>query len=818
MVARMPVKGLLFAAALFLTLFAVTATASAAPGIWSDVNDTILAPYGITEGDLAGISEGAPDGTWGPHAPLRRAQLAKIALAAFELPVAHPAVPSYTDVAPDSSAYVHVEGAAAADLMRGFENGSFGPEDVASRQQTVAVIARYVAKSKGIVLEDALSPSRIDALLAPFADAAEVSTRLRPEMAYAVAQGIIRGDSATRLRPEAPTTRLQGAALVLRAEGSQSLGASVFETVAGQLKDRAVGEILGYLGLAEPDQTQEVLDKLKAMDEEIDTIKSDLETVITDLGLLADQLALDTNEVESAIAGLGAQEAVSRIKTHFDEDGYNSLHGFAGATPGEVSAADIAQFRNNIQGAWDIQFQVTSIHDAILPEVGPQNGLLDHWTQEFLLTGMTADNLFDRYRTLEGYFSTLLLYQAKGATLVVEAENAEADVLGPDQPPLVTSYLATFREYINEEADRFEDCVLRLVFATTDFAGDLSGGFDFLPASASDVLARAQYVLAKIRGDGHYGFRGYLISTEDAPSLKLMAPSSAAPDGKAFTPGLDASTHSGPNYDSWSVEGTEMKVASSYTVTRVDFGDVPPGTYTVWGQAPGYLVALGDVTVTTYDDNFDPDPDGAITYGGFLVQTRGGGPTQFLPGTWADDALDKHVSKGDGKASATVVQDPQNLEVTTSGSVAPHGSFDYQTDPDISVEVEVSRSFKYTGAAKINGILHYNILPTGTLHASPEKNNVSTVYHYGLWNITDGRQVALATGGGDLFNNKFKSFDGKNVVDILAVTLEPNKQYKIYAKWIVKVPGGQTEDTSGYSFSTASTLDCIGAAITFPSP
>ncbi len=37
----------------------------------------------------------------------------------------------------------------------------------------------------------------------------------------------------------------------------------------------------------------------------------------------------------------------------------------------------------------------------------------------------------------------------------------------------------------------------------------------------------------------------------------------------------------------------------------------------------------------------------------------------------------------------------------------------------------------------------------------------------------------------------------------------------MYAKWIVKVPGGQTEDTSGYSFSTCSILNLEGAALTF---
>lgn len=468
---------------------------------------------------------------------------------------------------------------------------------------------------------------------------------------------------------------------------------------------------------------------------------------------------------------------------------------------------------------------MTTIHDAILPDVGPDQGLLDLWTTEFLLTGVTSDNLFDRYRTLEGYFSTLLLYQAKGAILVIEAENAQAEadaqaagkpdggVLGPDQPPAVTSYLTTFKQYVDEEADRFEECVLRLVFAAPDFVGDYSGSRDFLPASAEQVLARAQFVLARIRGEEQSGMRGYLISTADAPPFSLFAPATSAPGGE-YTPSTASATRQGPRYDFWS-DATHVKVDDTYTVTHVDFGDLPSGAYSIWGQAPGYLLALADVTVTTYNGDYEPDPDGDITYGGFLIQARSGGSMRFEPAVWANDTLSEHVSKGDGKASATVVQAIDDLEVTTSGSVSPHGSYDHQTDPEISVVVEMSRSFFYAGTVEATGTLHYKILPTGKLHADRAKNNISTVYHYGVWNITDSKQVALATGGGDLFNDKFKEFDGKDVVGALDVKLEPGKEYKVYAKWIVKVPGGQTEDTSGYSFSTTSILDCKGAALTF---
>ena len=65
---------------------------------WSDLPDTVTAKYGITDNQVAQISDGFPDGTWKPYQSVTRGQFAKMAVLAFDIPLANPATPSFTDV------------------------------------------------------------------------------------------------------------------------------------------------------------------------------------------------------------------------------------------------------------------------------------------------------------------------------------------------------------------------------------------------------------------------------------------------------------------------------------------------------------------------------------------------------------------------------------------------------------------------------------------------------------------------------------------------------------------------------------------------
>ncbi len=107
---------LLAVVALVLVLgFSGTALAAT----WSDLPATVTAKYGITNDQVAAISDGYPDGTWRPFVSVSREQYAKMAVLAFDIPLMNPATPSFSDVPKTNIFYQYIEGAKAAGIING---------------------------------------------------------------------------------------------------------------------------------------------------------------------------------------------------------------------------------------------------------------------------------------------------------------------------------------------------------------------------------------------------------------------------------------------------------------------------------------------------------------------------------------------------------------------------------------------------------------------------------------------------------------------------------------------------------------------------
>ena len=183
---------------------------------WSDVDGALLGSYGLTLDQLGRVSSGYPDGTWHPWLGISRGQFAKMAVAAFGLAPISPATPTFSDVPPTNHFYPYVEGAAAAGLMHGVGGGMFGLTSSVTREQAIAVVARKVAKDQGFDL-DGMTAAEISPQLARFVDAASISPSLRAEVAFAVAQGLVKGGAAGNLAPQEPMRRIAAAALLVRA-------------------------------------------------------------------------------------------------------------------------------------------------------------------------------------------------------------------------------------------------------------------------------------------------------------------------------------------------------------------------------------------------------------------------------------------------------------------------------------------------------------------------------------------------------------------------------------------------------------------------
>src|SRR5665648_759550 len=106
------------------------------------------------------------------------------------------------------------------------------------REQAVAVIARWIASEESVDLGTFYTAEEIDAFLDPFNDGAMVAASLREEMAFAIDRGIVLGTVEGDLNPKDSLLRIQGAAMLIRAD----ILTTPFATIAPLEATNVVGE------------------------------------------------------------------------------------------------------------------------------------------------------------------------------------------------------------------------------------------------------------------------------------------------------------------------------------------------------------------------------------------------------------------------------------------------------------------------------------------------------------------------------------------------------------------------------------------------
>ena len=184
-----------------------------APPSFSDVPVSNPAHDAIVYLAGAGVISGFNDGTFGPDQVLKRGQATKILVNWQGVsPASVTGTPSFIDV--DAVYRPYVEAAVAKGWIGGYPDGTFRAYNQLTREQMAIILIH----SMGLASDaEALGPSKIDQALAPFADWVAVSAAARPYMALAVTRGLFNGDG-TRLSPKSGITRAQFCMVVLRAE------------------------------------------------------------------------------------------------------------------------------------------------------------------------------------------------------------------------------------------------------------------------------------------------------------------------------------------------------------------------------------------------------------------------------------------------------------------------------------------------------------------------------------------------------------------------------------------------------------------------
>lgn len=153
--------------------------------------------YGLAQGYFSGME----DGRFGPDEPLNRAQLAQVLWTVggcIESDSAH-----FSDANPDDWFYPAISWCQQEGLIAGYEDGSFSPDRLLTREQLASILYRY-ARYAG-------SSLRTTADLSQYADHQEVSSWACDSMRWAMSNRLLTADDGA-LRPADTVSRAELAA------------------------------------------------------------------------------------------------------------------------------------------------------------------------------------------------------------------------------------------------------------------------------------------------------------------------------------------------------------------------------------------------------------------------------------------------------------------------------------------------------------------------------------------------------------------------------------------------------------------------------
>ena len=149
------------------------------------------------------LLNGTTETEFNPNGQMTRAMLAQV-LHNLENNPAHSLDSSFSDTTSSEWYSDAVSWAAESGYITGYSDGSFGPNNVLTREQLTVMLWRYAG-----------SPTA-SAALDSFGDGSDVSDYAHGAMAWAVENGILNGTGNNLLNPSGSATRAQTAVLLQR--------------------------------------------------------------------------------------------------------------------------------------------------------------------------------------------------------------------------------------------------------------------------------------------------------------------------------------------------------------------------------------------------------------------------------------------------------------------------------------------------------------------------------------------------------------------------------------------------------------------------
>lgn len=158
------------------------------------------------------VINGTGDGLFSPDQAITRAEFAAIVVRGLGMKL-EASAGDYSDVKAGDWYSSAVNAADAYDLISGFGDGTFRPNDKITREEAMVIIARAMAVTG---LDAELSGLSTEETLGTYQDAAQVSAWAQSSVAEVVASGIVSGRSGTELAPMDYITRAEVAIVIER--------------------------------------------------------------------------------------------------------------------------------------------------------------------------------------------------------------------------------------------------------------------------------------------------------------------------------------------------------------------------------------------------------------------------------------------------------------------------------------------------------------------------------------------------------------------------------------------------------------------------
>ncbi len=203
----------LIVALVALLTLAASGTAQAHPSTFSDVGTSGEGHEAIEYLSAADVVGGYDDGSFRPAVSVSRGQAAKVLVRQAGLAVSSTITThAFTDI--ESVYGPYVEAAAAKGWIVGYPDGTFRTYDPLQRQHMAIIVVRSMGWEAEALK---LTSTQVSQKLSGIVDASAIPATARPYVALALDRGLFKGDSEGRFNPTDPITRAHFCLVAYRA-------------------------------------------------------------------------------------------------------------------------------------------------------------------------------------------------------------------------------------------------------------------------------------------------------------------------------------------------------------------------------------------------------------------------------------------------------------------------------------------------------------------------------------------------------------------------------------------------------------------------